>query len=94
MRTGRSPNDYASVVNHQMSAQRGGPQVNKFEQVWSLPTCHYKGGWDRGSQYGGVQYGAVQCIIGNGHMGPPQQNDRQTPVKILPSRIFVNVNGR
>ena len=36
-------------------------------------------------------YGEVEYIMGNGHMGPPdpQQNDRQTPVKILPSRNFV-----
>ena len=32
-----------------------------------------------------------QCITGNGHMGtpsPPEQNDRQTPVKTLLFRNF------
>ena len=34
--------------------------------------------------------GTVQCIMGNGHMGIPKQNDRQTSVKTLPSRNFVS----
>ena len=32
-------------------------------------------------------YSEVQCIMGNGHMGPPSHPvDRQTPVKTLLSR--------
>ena len=41
---------------------------------------------------GGVLYSGFQCIMGNSHMGmptPPDQNDRQTPVKTLPSHNFV-----
>ena len=33
----------------------------------------------------GSLYSEVQCIMGNGHMGPV---DRQTRVKTLPSRNF------
>ena len=36
----------------------------------------------------GCLYGDVQCIMGNGHVGTPPL-DRQTPMKILPSRNFV-----
>ena len=49
----------------------------------------------RGSGAGGSMYGEAQSIIGNGHMGPPHphnHNDRQTPVKILPS--CSSVGGR
>ena len=37
----------------------------------------------------GVLYSEVQCIMGNGHMGPSPPVTRQTPVKTLPSRKFV-----
>ena len=42
------------------------------------------------SKVGGGQVEPVQWnIIGSGHMGIfPEQNDRQTPVKTLPSRNF------
>ena len=29
-------------------------------------------------------YSEVQCIVGNGHMGPPPPVDRQTSMKTLP----------
>ena len=34
-------------------------------------------------------YSEVQSIMGNGHMGPPEQNDREIPVKALPSCNFL-----
>ena len=41
----------------------------------------------RGGRQG--RYSEIQYIMGNGHMGTlTEQNDRQTPVKTLPSRKF------
>ena len=39
----------------------------------------------------GTLHSEVQCIMGNGNMGPPptEQSDRQTPVKILTFHNFV-----
>ena len=55
-----------------------GGGVNPVSGIW---------GWDEG----GGEWGRSQCIMGNGHMGTPprEQNDRQTPVKTLPSNNFV-----
>ena len=38
----------------------------------------------------GALYSEVQCIMGNGHMGPPFSDNRQTRLKTLPCRNFVN----
>ena len=45
----------------------GGPQVNKFEQVYRR--CHYQEGWVEGSLYS-----KVQCHIGP-HPTTTGQND-------------------
>ena len=52
-------------------------------QWWPPDVSRYPGTMSRGG-------GTVQCIMGNGHMGIPKQNDRQTSVKTLPSRNFVS----
>ena len=71
--------------------------MNKFEHICnldhqlSLPGGQIKGVCAEGTEPGP---GLVQgpCVVrsneGNGHMGPPEQNDR--PVKILPSCNFVS----
>ena len=81
----------------------GGPEVNKFEQVFNdghqmslvgegkkTVRSHVGGGLGSGQM--GL-YSEVQCIMGNGHMGPPPpycgHNDGQTRLKTLPSRNFV-----
>ena len=64
----------------------GGVPVSKVEHVW--------GGPGQGRRVGVMSLnGEVQCVMGNSHMGnlSPEQNDRQTPVKILPSRNFLGV---
>ena len=85
----------------------GDPQVNKFKQVPCVMSRGLElgrpledplekgvlclrvpcsGGW--------ALYNEVQCIMGNGHMGPPPSppygyNDSQTWLKTLPSYSFV-----
>ena len=67
----------------------GCPEVNKFEQVFGdshqmslaegVLRSHIQGGPEVGrGRRGGVLYILVQCIIGNGHMGPPHHVDRLT----------------
>ena len=51
----------------------GGHQVNKSEEVSSLGHQMSLRG---GALYGGGLYSEVECIMGNGHMGPPM--NRQT----------------
>ena len=52
----------------------GGPKVNKFEQVSSLghmmSVARGVGLERRGADGWGFLYSEVQCIMGNGHMGP------------------------
>ena len=56
----------------------GGPQVNKFEQVSSdghkMSLAGRPHVW-KGGVESGILYSEVQCIMGNGHLGPPYQND-------------------
>ena len=64
-----------------------GPQVYKFEQVFSDDhQMSVVGGrshvWYPGMLGPNASWVMVTC-------GPPEQNDRQTPVKTLPSRNFV-----
>ena len=57
------------------------PQENKFEQICSED--------HQVSVAGGGGIPMSQCIMGNGHMTTlPEQIDRQTPVKTLPSHNF------
>ena len=68
-----------------------GPQVNKFEQVssddhqmslvegWRVPCLMLRGLGPEGARAmrGASLYSEVQCIMGNGHMGPlPLWTDR------------------
>ena len=51
---------------------RGGPRVKKFEQVFS---DGHKMSQARGPVSGvGTLYSEIQCIMSNGHMGPPPLN--------------------
>ena len=57
-------------------------EVNKFEQVSS-------DGHQMSLAGGGALYIEVHCTMGNHHMGPHPPVNRQTRLKILPSRNFV-----
>ena len=85
------PLEHVSSFDHQMSLA-GGSQVNKFKQVSGLDhKMSVAGGRTGGLNVpcpGRAMYSEVQCIVGNGHMGPPC-TDRQTRVKTLPSGNFV-----
>ena len=70
MQTVRLPPVHASVIKDQMSAP-GVPQVNRFEQVYGLG--HQISPPEVGTRMraGGLLYGKVQYIMGNGHMDFP-----------------------
>ena len=60
----------------------GGAQYSEIEDE------HVQGAGVRGLGIGLFVYGEVQCIMGNGHMGP--HVDRQTRLKTLPSPLKCN----
>ena len=62
---------------HFVTGTSGGPHMNKFEQVSSDYHQMYLAGLGlRQGDSGLGLYSEVQCIKGNGHMGPLKQNDR------------------
>ena len=74
--------------------------MNKFDYEWGPCKVrsklkkfeHVQIDWGQGSctRGPGSLHGEFHFIMGNGRMGPPDQNDRQTPMKSLPSR---NLDG-
>ena len=67
--------------------------MNMFEQVSSLGHQMSRAG-GQGPVQKRALYGEVQCIMGNGHMGPAppsrtKHNEWKTPVETLPSRNFI-----
>ena len=67
-----------------------GPQVKMFGQVSTDDHQMAVVGGLVHVWYLGRGVPISHCIMGNGHMWTlPEQNDRQTPVKTLPSHNFV-----
>ena len=66
--------------------------MNKFEQVsgpdHQMPVAGSRTGGPNIPCPGRDMYSEVQCIMGNGQMGP-SCTDRHTRVKTLPSQNFV-----
>ena len=60
-------------------------------QAWGVSGPMSGGG--AGPEQGGSLYSEVQCIMGNGHIGPSvdRQPERQTQLKTLPSRNSGNI---